>query len=256
MKQKVIIAGAGAGGADLITVRALNAVKTADLIIYAGSLVNPEILDNASANAEKLNSAAMSLDEVLEAIKTAHSQGKLVLRLHSGDPAMYGAISEQMNALDKFGIDYEMIPGVSSVFAAAAALKTELTMPGITQTVILTRREGRTPVPESENIAKLAANGASVAVFLSVADMPGLVADFISAGRSPETAVGIVYRASWPNQKIIRGTLADIAEKVKESGIKRQAMIIVGNAIKRTGEKSLLYDDTFAHGFRSDEKSA
>jgi precorrin-4 C11-methyltransferase len=231
-------------------------VKDADLIIYAGSLINPEILDNAGDDAEKLNSAAMSLDEVVEAIKTAHLQGKSVLRLHSGDPAMYGAISEQMNALDELEIEYEVIPGVSSVFAAAAALKTELTMPGITQTVILTRREGRTPVPESEHIAKLAANGASVAVFLSVADMPGLVADFISAGRSPETAVGIVYRASWPNQKIIRGTLADIAEKVKKSGIKRQAMIIVGNAIKRTGEKSLLYDDNFAHGFRSDGKSA
>ena len=253
MNGKVIIAGAGPGAADLITLRAMNALKEADLIIYAGSLVNPEMLKYTREDAEKLNSASMSLDDVIAAMKKAVGEDKSVVRLHTGDPAMYGAISEQMNELDTLGIEYEVIPGVSSVFAAAAALKSELTMPGITQTAILTRRAGRTPVPEQENITKLAANNASVAVFLSVADMQGLADDFITAGRPPETPVAVVYRATWPNQKIVRGTLANIAEKVAESGIKRQAMIIVGAALDRGGKKSLLYHHGFAHGYRSND---
>lgn len=255
MQGKVIIAGAGPGAADLITLKVLNALKEADLVIYAGSLVNPEILNYARDDAEKLNSASMSLDEVVAAMKKAVSEGKNVVRLHTGDPTMYGAISEQMNELDELGIEYEIIPGVSSVFAAAAALKSELTMPGITQTAILTRRAGRTPVPEQENIVKLAANNASVAVFLSVADMQGLANDFISAGRPPETPVAVVYRATWANQKIVRGTLANIVVKVEESGIKRQAMIIVGAALDRGGKKSLLYHKSFAHGYRTNDGS-
>ncbi|MCP3966089.1 MAG: precorrin-4 C(11)-methyltransferase [Lentisphaerae bacterium] len=250
MKGKVIIAGAGPGAVDLITLRAKNALEQADVIIYAGSLVNPEILAFAKKEAEKVNSAGLSLDEVIALTFNAVNAGKNVVRLHTGDPAMYGAISEQMNELDKLKIKYEVIPGVSSVFAAAAAVKAELTMPGITQTAILTRRAGRTPVPEAEDLKKLAANDASIALFLSVADMPGLVADFIEAGRSPETPVAVVYRASWPNQKVVRGTLADISEKIESAGIKRQAIILVGGAIERGGEKSLLYDSGFAHGYR------
>jgi precorrin-4 C11-methyltransferase len=252
---KVIIAGAGPGAADLITLRAVEALKNADLVIYAGSLVNPDLLNYVRDTVKRLNSATMSLDEVIAAMKQAVGNGMNVVRLHTGDPAMYGAISEQMNELDLLGIEYEVIPGVSSVFAAAAALNSELTMPGITQTAILTRRAGRTPVPEQEEIVKLANNNASVAVFLSVADMQGLADDFIAAGRPTETPVAVVYRASWPNQKIVRGTLADIAAKVKASGIKRQAMIIVGAALNRGGEKSLLYDHSFAHGYRSDDGS-
>ncbi len=255
MQGKVIIAGAGPGAVDLITLKAINALKEADLVIYAGSLVNPEMLTYTRHDAEKLNSASMSLDDVIKAMKKAVRKGKNVVRLHTGDPAMYGAISEQMNELDTLGIEYEVIPGVNSVFAAAAVLKSELTMPGITQTAILTRRAGRTPVPEKENIAELAANNASVAVFLSVADMQGLADDFISAGRPSETPVAVVYRATWPNQKIVRGTLANIAVKVEESGIKRQAMIIVGAALDRGGKKSLLYHKSFAHGYRTNDGS-
>ncbi|MCF6175835.1 MAG: precorrin-4 C(11)-methyltransferase [Victivallaceae bacterium] len=255
MQGKVVIAGAGPGAADLITLRAVAVLKSADLVIYAGSLVNPDLLNYAPQDAIKLNSAAMSLDAVIAAMKQAVAGGKNVVRLHTGDPAMYGAISEQMNELDELGIDYEVIPGVSSVFAAAAALKAELTMPGITQTAILTRRAGRTPVPEQEEIVKLANNNASVALFLSIADMPGLVNDFMQAGRAADTPVAVVYRASWPNQQIVRGTLANISVKVQASGIKRQAMIIVGAALARGGEKSLLYAHDFAHGYRSDDGS-
>ena len=255
MKGKVIIAGAGPGAADLITLRAMNALKEADLVIYAGSLVNPDMLDYTKVEAEKLNSASMSLDDVINAIKQSVEKGKHVVRLHTGDPAMYGAISEQMNELDKLGIEYEVIPGVSTVFAAAAAIKAELTMPGITQTAILTRRAGRTPVPKAEDLKKLANNNASIALFLSVADMPGLVSDFIKAGRSPETPVAVVYRVTWPNEKIVYGKLSDIADKVEEAGIKRQAMILVGAALERSGKKSLLYNHGFAHGYRSDDGS-
>ncbi|QSH41830.1 precorrin-4 C(11)-methyltransferase [Lentisphaerota bacterium] len=250
MKGKVIIAGAGPGAVDLITLRAKTALEQADVIIYAGSLVNPDILAFARSDSEKINSAGLSLDEVITVIQNAVKADKQVVRLHTGDPAMYGAISEQMNELDKLDIDYEVIPGVSSVFAAAAAVKAELTMPGITQTAILTRRAGRTPVPEAENISRLAANNASLALFLSVADMPGLVKDLIAAGRPAETPIAVVYRASWPNEKIVCGTLADISEKIQAAGIKRQAIILVGKAIARSGEKSLLYDSGFAHGYR------
>ena len=248
--KKVILAGAGPGAADLITLRAKNALESADIIVYAGSLVNPELLTYTKPEAEKYNSAGMNLDEVVEVVKNGVAADKQVVRLHTGDPAMYGAISEQMNAFDELGIEYEIIPGVSSVFAAAAALKCELTMPDVSQSAILTRRAGRTPVPEKEAIPALAACGATMAVFLSIADMDGLVEDFYKAGRSPETPAAVVYRASWPNQQIVRGTLENIASKVAEAGIKRQSMIIVGEALNRGGELSDLYNVNFAHGHR------
>ncbi len=248
--KKVILAGAGPGAADLITLRTKNALENADIIIYAGSLVNPELLTCAKPEAKKYNSAGMNLDEVVEVVRNAVAADKQVVRLHTGDPAMYGAISEQMNAFDELGIEYEIIPGVSSVFAAAAALKCELTMPDVSQSAILTRRAGRTPVPEKEAIPALAASGATMAVFLSIADMDGLVEDFYKAGRSPETPAAVVYRASWPNQRIVRGTLGNIASKVAEAGIKRQSMIIVGEALNRSGELSDLYNVNFAHGHR------
>ena len=254
-KHKVLIAGAGPGAMDLITLRAFEAIKNADVIIYAGSLVNPKLLENAKLECEKFNSALMSLPEVIEVIKKAALSGKLVLRLHTGDPAMYGAISEQMNELDNLNIEYEIIPGVSSVFASSAALRTELTMPGITQTLILTRRAGRTPVPEEEHLSRLAQNNASLAIFLSIGDIPGMVKDLCNAGRSIDTPVAVVYRVSWENQKIVRGTLADIAEKVEQAGIKRQAMIIVGEALNRNGELSKLYHNNFAHGYRGNKNS-
>jgi precorrin-4 C11-methyltransferase len=253
MSGKVIFIGAGPGAPDLITLRGRDALAAADIVIYAGSLVNPELLKLTKPEAPRHNSATMSLDEVIAVMEAAVAEGKTVARLHTGDPSVYGAISEQMNRLDTLKIDYEVIPGVSSVFAAAAALKCELTMPDITQSIILTRQPGRTPAPEAERISRLAANNASVAVFLSAGEIEDLAGEFIKAGRSPDTAAGVVYRASWPNQQIIRGTLADIAEKVRDAGIKRQAMIIVGDALKRSGSESLLYDKKFAHGHRNSE---
>lgn len=250
MGDKVIFAGAGPGAPDLITLRCRDAIAFADLIIYAGSLVNPEILKYAKEGCEIRDSAEMNLEEIIAAMQQGIDKGQQIVRLHTGDPAMYGAITEQMNELDKLDIDYEVIPGVSSVFAAAAAVKTELTLPGVSQSVILTRRAGRTPVPEGQNIADFAKHRATMGIFLSVADIDGLVEELLTGGYDRETAVAVVYRVSWDDEKIIRGTLSDIGEKVRNSQISRQAMILVGDAIAKCGDKSLLYDKNFSHGYR------
>ncbi len=251
MKHPIVIAGAGPGATDLVTLRCLREIKRADLIIHAGSLVNPEILCYARKRCELKDSAAMSLPEIVAAAAQGHKAGKRVVRLHTGDPAMYGAIGEQMREFDRLGISYEVIPGVSSVFAAAAALKTELTCPGVSQTVILTRRKGRTPVPEGQDIASLAAHKATMCVFLSAPDIAELVEELIEGGYPPRTAAAVVYRASWDDQKIVRGELADIAGKVKKAGITRQGMVVVGDALRNEGEASLLYDPGFTHGYRN-----
>lgn len=251
MKGKLVITGAGPGSVDLVTVGCQKALQNADLVIYAGSLVNPEILAYCPKTCKKVDSAKLSLSEVVEYVREYTEQGKHVVRLHTGDPAMYGAISEQMNSYDELGIEYEVIPGVSSIFAAAAALKCELTMPGISQSLILTRTPGRTPMPENESVANFAKTGATLAFFLSAGKVKKLTNDLIREGYESDTSAAIVYRASWPNQKIVRGTLNDIAEKAELEGIKRQALILVGNALKRNGEKSLLYDANFSHGYRN-----
>lgn len=250
MSEKIIFAGAGPGAPDLITLRCRDAIAAADLIVYAGSLVNPEILKYARETCEIRDSADMNLEEIIAAMKQGIEKGQKVVRLHTGDPSMYGAITEQMNELDKLGIDYEVIPGVSSVFASAAAVKTELTLPGVSQSVILTRRAGRTPVPEGQNIVDFAKHGATMGIFLSVSDIEGLIAELIEGGYPEETAAAVIYRVTWDDEKIIRGTLADIAEKVRDSQISRQAMILVGDAIAKCGDKSLLYDKNFSHGYR------
>lgn len=249
--QKIIFAGAGPGAPDLITLRCLKAIQEADLIVYAGSLVNPEILNHADSNCRIVDSATISLQEIVILMKKAYFSGKRVVRLHTGDPAIYGAIAEQMTELDKLKIPYEVIPGVSSVFASAAALKTELTAPGVSQTVILTRQAGRTPVPPGQEIANLAKHGATMCIFLSAGDVKSLADELIRGGYAPETPAHVVYRASWREEKIVRGNLSDLSEKLKRAGIERQAMIIVGNALDRKkGGKSLLYDATFTHGYR------
>lgn len=250
MNGSILFVGAGPGAPDLITCRGRTAVENADLIIYAGSLVNEELLELAP-NAEKFNSAQMNFEQVIELMAKSYQDGKKVVRLHTGDPAMYGAVAEQYRELDKRGIPYEVIPGVSSVFAAAAALKTEFTMPGITQTAILTRDAGRTPVPEQEDLEKLAVHNTTMALFLSVADMDKLVAKLLKAGRAPDTPAAVVYRVTWQNEKIVRGTLENIAAKVREAGIKRQGMIIIGEVLSGSGGMSKLYDDNFAHGYRN-----
>ena len=249
--HKIIFAGAGPGAPDLITLRCLKAIQEADLIVYAGSLVNPEVLKSAGSACSIVDSATISLQEIVKLMKEAYFSGKKVIRLHTGDPAIYGAIAEQMTELDKLKIPYEVIPGVSSVFASAAALKTELTSPGVSQTVILTRQAGRTPVPPGQEIANLAKHGATMCIFLSAGGVKNLTDELIRGGYSPETPAHVVYRASWKEEKIVRGNISNISEKLKKAGIERQAMIIVGDALDREKcGKSLLYDATFAHGYR------
>lgn len=249
--QKIIFAGAGPGAPDLITLRCLKAIQEADLIVYAGSLVNPDILESAKPNCSKVDSATISLQEIVNLMGQAFSEGKKVVRLHTGDPAIYGAIAEQMTELDKMKIPYEVIPGVSSVFASAAALKTELTAPGVSQTVILTRQAGRTPVPHGQEIANLAKHGATMCIFLSAGGAKNLTDELIRGGYSPETPAQVVYRASWKEEKIVKGVLSNISGKMTKTGIERQAMIIVGDTLdrKKCG-KSLLYDAAFTHGYR------
>ena len=252
MKDKqghISFVGAGPGAPDLITLRGAARLAAADVVIYAGSLVNEKLLETAP-RAVFYNSALLALPDVLELLVSHYRAGRRVVRLHTGDPAMYGAVSEQYRELDLLGIPYEVVPGVSSVFAAAAALKTELTMPGLSQSVILTREAGRTPVPEAEALEKLAAHGTTLCLFLSVADLSGLAGRLLAAGRPATTPVAVVYRASWENEQIVRGTLADIAEKTVAAGIKRQAMIVIGEVLSRNGDLSRLYDRNFTTGYR------
>ena len=249
MSGSITFVGAGPGAPDLITLRGAAALRDADLVIYAGSLVNEELLELAP-NARLVNSAKLALPEVLREMREAYEQGGHVVRLHTGDPAIYGAVSEQFRELDRLGIPYSVVPGVSSAFAAAAALKVELTMPGLSQSVILTRDAGRTPVPKKEALDQLAAHGSTMCIFLSVGEMESLVKKLLSAGRSPSTPAAVVYRASWPNEQIVRGTLSDIAQKVADAGIQRQSMIVIGEVLERNGDLSKLYDESFSHGYR------
>lgn len=246
----VVFAGAGPGAPDLVTVRCRDAIAAAEVIVYAGSLVNPEVLKGAPPACRVYDSAEMSLAEIVQTLVQAAREGKRVLRLHTGDPAIYGAIAEQMRGLDEAGVPYEVIPGVSSVFACAAALKRELTLPGVSQTVILTRRAGRTPVPPGQDIASLAAHRATMAVFLSAGDLEPLVQELRAGGYGPETPAAVVYRASWPDQRVVTGTLSDIAGRAAEAGIVRQAIVLVGEALQAAGEASRLYAADFAHGYR------
>ena len=215
MAGTITFVGAGPGAPDLITLRGVEALKRADLVIYAGSLVNEQLLDYAPPAARRVNSAGLDFTAVIAEIKAAYETGKAVVRLHTGDPAMYGAVAEQYRELDRLGLPYSVVPGVSSVFAAAAALKTEFTMPGLSQSAILTRDAGRTPVPDGEALEKLAACGCTLCIFLSVAGIRQLTQKLLAAGRSPQTPAAVVYRASWPNEIVVRGTVADIAGKVE-----------------------------------------
>lgn len=251
MKNGVItFAGAGPGAIDLMTVRCRNAIAAADVIVYAGSLVNPDTLQFAKKDCKIYDSAGMNLDETTTVLVEAARAGLKPLRLHTGDPALYGAIAEQMRLLDEYGVEYDVIPGVTAMFAAAAAVKAELTVPGVSQSIIIGRRAGRTPVPHGQEIPALAKPQATMALYLSVADMDGLIAELYEGGYPAETAAAVVYRATWPDEKIVRGTLADIATKVREAGIGRQACILVGDTLKGRGDKSLLYAPSFSHGYR------
>jgi len=251
---KVHFIGAGPGDAELITVKGARLLREADVVVFAGSLVDRELVRAYAADAEIHDSAGMTLKETITVMAEAVAAEKRVVRLHTGDPSIYGAIQEQMAALDGLGIDYAVIPGVTSAFAAAALLKQELTLPEVSQTVIFTRVEGKTPVPERERLNEVARIGATLVIYLSVAMIDRVVADLLAGAYTPATPAAVVRRASWPDEQVIEGTLADIAAKTKDAGIDRQALIIVGDVLKARQEgikaRSLLYDKDFFHGFR------
>lgn len=246
--------GAGPGNVDLITIKGRRLLEEADVVIYAGSLVSKEHLEFCKDSCEKHNSASMTLEEVIEVIEEAVNKNLKVVRLHTGDPSIYGAIREQMDILDTKNIGYEVVPGVSSFTAACAAIKKEFTLPSVSQTVILTRIEGRTPVPEGEDLESLAKHKASMAIFLSVQEIGRVVDQLVKGYGSDDIPVAIVYKASWEDEKAIIGTLKDIEEKVKAEGINKMAQILVGNFIEGDYERSKLYDPSFTHEFRDATK--
>lgn len=252
--MKVYFVGGGPGDPDLLTVKAQRLLKTCTVCIYAGSLVSPAVVELIPADAEKHDSARLSLDETVALFQKCHTADKDVLRLHSGDPSLYGAIGEQMTALDNLGIPYEVVPGVSSFQAAAAVLRTELTAPEIAQTVILTRTSGRTPLPETQELSRLAESRATLCIFLS-APRIGEIARQLTPYYGAECPVAVIHRVSQPEQRIFRGTLADIASQLEGTGLTSTNMIIVGHALARGLPVSKLYDESFTHGFRKGSES-
>lgn len=244
--------GAGSGAVDLITVRGAELLRKADVVIYAGSLVNPELLSYTRPGCEIHDSAEMTLEEVISVMKKAEDAGKTTVRLHTGDPSIYGAVREQFDALNRLGIAYDICPGVSSFCGAAAALKTEYTLPGGSQTVIITRESGRTPVPDSESIRSLASHHAVMILFLSTALSEKLREDLLRGGYQEETPAAVVYKATWPDEKVFRCTVGTIHETVIQNGLKGTALIIVGDflADDKNQNRSLLYHPSFTTGFR------
>ena len=246
--------GAGSGADDLITVRGARLIAQADVVIYAGSLVNPALLKNCRPGCEIFDSASMTLEEVLAVMDKAEAEGKTTVRLHTGDPSIYGAIREQMDALDARGYAYDITPGVSSFCGAAAALKAEYTLPNVSQTVIITRAEGRTPVPEKEQLRALAAHGSTMVLFLSTGLLEKAQQELISGGYSPDTPAAIVYKATWPDEKVFRCTVSTLAETARENQITKTALITVGGFLGSEYDRSLLYDPGFTHGCREASK--
>lgn len=243
--------GAGSGAVDLITVRGMNLLKQADVIIYAGSLVNPELLSYGKEGCQIHNSAFMTLEEVIQVMERAEEEGKTTVRLHTGDPSIYGAIREQMDILDKKGIAYESCPGVSACFGAAASLNLEYTLPGISQTLIITRMEGRTGVPEKEKMELLAAHQASMAIYLSTGMLGELSERLQAGGYGAKTPAALVYKATWPEEKVCLCSLENLAQTAKEAGITKTALVLVGEAITHQSyERSRLYAPDFATEFR------
>ena len=234
--------GAGPGAVDLITIRGQKYIEEADVIIYAGSLVNPELLSKARPDCQVYDSSRLSLEEVIDLMKDSERSGEKIVRLHTGDPSIYGAIREQMDELDKLGISYDYTPGVSSFCGAAAALNLEYTLPGISQSVLLTRMPGRTPVPDKEP---------TMVFFLSAGNIDGLVKELLEAGRSKDTPCAIVYKATWPDEEKYVTTLENLALVAEQHNITKTALIIVGDVVAPKGyDKSKLYDATFTTGFR------
>lgn len=242
--------GAGPGSADLITVRGQRLLSQADAVIYAGSLVNPALLSVCKQDCRILDSASMTLEEVVAVMLEEQALGHELVRLHTGDPSLYGAIREQMDILDEHGVSYDVTPGVSSMCAAASALQAEYTLPTVSQSVIITRMEGRTPVPQGEKLAALASHGCTMVLFLSAALIESVRDELIAGGYSPSTPAAIVYKASWPDERVIRCSVGSLPEAAREAGINKTALITVGGFLGSSYERSKLYDPAFSHGFR------
>lgn len=250
--REVIFLGAGPGDPELLTLKGLRLLKQADTVIFAGSLVNPLVLEFCHESVELIDSAPLCLDDIVELMAKRARAGKSVVRLHSGDPAFYGAIAEQMARLREMGIDFSVVPGVSSLAAGAAALESELTLPEVSQTVIVTRAAGRTPVPPTEALDSLAAHQVTMAIFLSSSLAAEVQAQLLKHYPA-ETPVAVVQRASWPDQKILRTTVDSLAATMKEAAVSRTAIIYVGAALAGQGEESHLYARGFSHGYRRGE---
>ncbi len=242
--------GAGSGAADLITVRGARLLGEADVVIYAGSLVNPALLQYTREGCEIHNSAEMTLEQVMAVVKAAEAAGKTTVRLHTGDSSIYGAVREQFDQLEALGIAYDVCPGVSSFCGAAAALKAEYTLPDVSQTVIITRAAGRTPVPERESIRSLAAHQATMVLFLSTALAGKLQGDLLAGGYAPETPAAVAYKATWPEEKVYRCTVETLAQTVEDNGLTKTALIIVGGCLGTEYLRSKLYDPGFTTEFR------
>ena len=246
--------GAGSGAADLITLRGARLLGEADVVIYAGSLVNPVLLQYTKPGCEIHNSAEMTLEQVLAVVRRAEEGGKTTVRLHTGDSSIYGAVREQFDELEKLGVDYDVCPGVSSFCGAAASLRTEYTLPDVSQTVIISRAAGRTPVPERESITALAAHGATMVLFLSTGLTENLQRDLLEGGYAEETPAAVVYKATWPDEKLFRCTVGTLDKTVRENGLTKTALIIVGDCMGERYLRSKLYDPGFATEFRAAEQ--
>lgn len=257
MSGHVFFVGAGPGAPDLITVRGRDLVASADLVIYADSLVDPRTCDYARPDAEIVGSSSLTLEEIMERVLIAARDGKTVVRLHSGDPAIYGAIHEQIVKLDDAGVSWTLVPGVSSAFAAAAELGVELTVPEVAQSVIMTRISGRaSSVPERESLRAMASHRTSLVIFLSVNHIGRVVGELMEGGYGDKTPVAVLHRVTWPDQGILRGTLSDIAGKVRDARWTKQSLILVGEALRGTGledQRSRLYSSEYTHLFRQSD---
>lgn len=247
--------GAGSGAADLITVRGARLLGEADVVIYAGSLVNPQLLSYTKEGCEIYNSATMTLEEVIETIRQAEAEGKTTVRLHTGDSSIYGAVREQFDELEKLGISYEVCPGVSSFCGAAAALKAEYTLPDVSQTVIITRTAGKTPVPDRESIRSLAAHQATMVLFLSTSLTEQLQTELLEGGYPEQTPVAVVYKATWPEEQIFRCTVGTLHKTVTENHLTKTSLIVVGNCLGNQYDRSLLYHPSFTTEFREGTKA-
>lgn len=260
--RMIHIVGAGSGAADLITLRGARLLRAADVVVWAGSLVNPELLAECKESCVVYDSAHMTLEEVLDVMCAADARGEEVVRLHTGDPCLYGAIQEQMDALDARGVDYEVVPGVSSFCGAAAALRQEYTLPGISQSVVITRLSGRTPMPAGEGMRTMAESGSTMVIFLSSGMLAELSAELLAAGRSSDEPAALVYKATWPEERVVRCTVGTLADAGAREGIDRTALVVVGRVLGARGglshngaqtesyERSKLYDPSFATGYR------